>query len=63
MTKGRAINVRLPEDLWIAFYKAYPGKGERTIAVKKLIEIAVSLAKDKDMFWQAIREEAEEIYG
>jgi len=53
----------LPEDLWEDFFRAYPKRGERTMVLRKLVDIAVSSAKEKDCFSRAIKEEMESVYG
>ena len=53
---------RMEKDLFEAFYKAFPGKGERKLLLLRAVELLVERAKDKDAFVEGVLQEARELY-
>lgn len=41
---------RLPTSLYEEFYRIFPGKGERSTFLRRMIVYAISLRKEKDCF-------------
>ena len=56
--------LRLPEALWEEFYRAFPGKGERSIVLKRLIKVAVEMQQeDPEGFYEDVKQEALARFG
>ena len=53
---------RMEKDLFEAFYKAFPGKGERKLLLLRFVELLVEKVKDKDAFVEGVLQEARELY-
>jgi hypothetical protein len=62
-TEGKRIfQVKLPEDLWEEFFRAFPGLGERSLLIERFIEHAVRLKSKRDVFILGVLQEAREKY-
>lgn len=59
----KTFQVRLSKELWEAFYKAFPGTGERKLLLERVIELLVERADGRDAFIQYVLDEAKERYG
>ena len=58
MSDTKLIQFKVPRPFYEDFYRAFPGRGERTRVLTKLMALAVRMHKDKDAFIELIREEA-----
>ena len=58
----KIFQLRMPEELWVSFYKAFPGRGERKLLLERFIEFAVELKGSKDSFIEGVLLEARERY-
>lgn len=54
----KLIQLRVPQEFYEDFYRAFPERGERTRVIVNLMRVAINMAKDKDIFYRMIREEA-----
>ncbi len=53
---------RMEKELFEAFYKAFPGKGERKLLLLRVVELLVERKGEKDCFVEGVLQEAREIY-
>jgi len=56
----KTLRVELPTPLFEAFYRLFPGLGERTVAVRRIIAIVVELGEEQDCFYRLLQEEFKE---
>ena len=56
----KSIKVKVPLLMWEAFYRLFPGRGERSHFMKAAIQVALELAEEKDSFIDRIKEELRE---
>ena len=59
----KLVQIRLPKPIYEAFFRAFPGRGERSLLVTRFIQLAIEMAPKKDAFIEAVLEEARERSG
>jgi len=59
----KEIHFRVSKHLYEKFHRLFPGRGEKTIFFRRIMEVASETLKDRDAFVKGILEEAEENYG
>lgn len=63
MDQQKCFQIRLDKPLHEAFFRAFPGMGERKLLLERFIELAVELKEKKDVFILGVLEEARERYS
>jgi len=58
----KIFQLRLDQELFERFFRAFPGRGERKLLLERVIELLVELADQKDAFVEAVLQEARERY-
>ncbi len=53
----KTIHIKIPLPLFEEFHRVFPGWGEKTAILRRLIGLAVELEKEKDCFMEKIKEE------
>lgn len=56
----KTLRVELPTPLAEAFQRLFPGLGERTVALRRIIAIVVELGREKDGFYSLLQQEFKE---
>lgn len=59
----KLFQIRLPKPIYEEFFRAFPGRGERSLLVTRFIMLATELSGKKDKFIEACLEEARERQG
>jgi len=54
---------QMDDNLWERFYRAFPGHGERSILLRKIIRNIISLKADYKAFDQVVAEQVVEDLG
>lgn len=64
MTKEehKIFQFRMEKSLFEAFYRAFPGRGERKLLLLRIVERLVERAGKRDAFIEGVLQEAREIY-
>ena len=63
MSDYKLVQIRLPTPIYEEFFRAFPGRGERSLLITRFIMLATKQAKKKDSFIEAVLEEARERSG
>jgi len=56
----KILRVELPLPVWEEFHLLFPGIGERTQVLRKVVGIILELAEEKDSFIELLKEEFKE---
>ena len=54
----KLVQFKVPSKFHEEFWKAFPERGEGTRVLKKLMALAIRMARDKDAFIELLRVEA-----
>lgn len=60
MREMKSVKADLPLPLWEKFFRLYPGKGERTAILRRIVAKLVEHSEDYDQFVESIAREVED---
>ena len=57
MGKKKTIRVEVPTEIWERFYRLFPGQGERSAFLRRVIYKAIEQGEEKEMWIDRLVEE------
>lgn len=61
MSKKKTIRVEVPMSIWERFYRLFPGQGERSAFLRKVIYKAIEVGEERESWLgKLVEEEMEE---